>query len=282
MPESALPGFRLRLADAISVRGPLCVGVDPSSELLTGWGLPDDVTGLRTFALRCVEVFAPIVPALKPQVAFFERHGAAGFAVLEELLAAARGAGLLVVADAKRSDIENTCAAYAQAWLTDGSPLAADALTATPYLGLGALDPLFDAAEASGRGVFVVVRSSNPEGRPLQEALTAEGRRIEDDLLESIAARNAQTGAPGALGAVIGATLEPSAFALGELGGPILVPGMGAQGATPPDVVRRMAGCAPGSVLVNVARSVLRAGPRPDALRAAALEARAGLEPLWA
>ena len=137
----------------MAATGPLCAGIDPSPALLEQWGLPDSADGLRTFGLRCVEAFAGAVPVVKPQVAFFERHGSAGLAALESVLAAARQAGLLVIADAKRGDIGTTMDAYASAWLDPDSPLCADAVTVHPYLGIGALRPAFDLAAAAGRGV---------------------------------------------------------------------------------------------------------------------------------
>ncbi len=270
--------FGVRLLEAVADTGPLCAGIDPSAALLAAWGLPDDADGLARFGQRCVEAFAGAVPVVKPQVAFFERHGAAGLAVLEQLIAEARHAGLLVIADAKRGDIDSTAAAYADAWLGAASPFAPDAVTVTPYLGLGALRPVTDAARANGRGVFVVVRSSNPEGRTLQEAVTAGGSSVEDALLAEVAALNQAERAAGAgfgsCGAVVGATLAPSAFDLAGLGGPILAPGVGAQGATPADAARLFAGCRAGSVLPNVSRSVLDAGPGVASLRAAALVVR--------
>ncbi len=212
--------------------------------LLAAWGLSDDATGLRAFCRTCVEAFAGTVAVIKPQVAFFERHGSAGMAELERLIAEATAAGLIVIADAKRGDIDSTAAAYADAWLGDASPLAADAVTAHPYLGLGALAPLVRLAARNGRGVLVVARSSNPEGRGLQQAVTAEGTAVEDMLLADVAALNGSPDVPtGTVGVVVGATLEPSAFALSQLGGVILAPGLGAQGAGPADVARRFAGC---------------------------------------
>ncbi|HEX3947655.1 MAG TPA: orotidine-5'-phosphate decarboxylase [Acidimicrobiales bacterium] len=264
---------------AVGRTGPLCAGIDPSAGLLAAWGLPDDASGLRAFGAACVEAFAGVVPVVKPQVAFFERHGAAGLAALEELIGTARSAGLLVIADAKRGDIGSTMEAYADAWLGTG-PLAADAVTAVPYLGLGALEPLLVAARANGRGVFVVVRSSNPEGRPLQEAVVGGtgdvgGRSVEDTLLGQIADLNRVEGtAVGSVGAVIGATLAPSAFSPADLRGPILAPGIGAQGATAEDAAGLFAGCPAGTVLPNVSRSVLAAGPSVEGLRAAATAAR--------
>ena len=160
--------------------GPLCAGIDPSAALLAEWGLSDDAVGLRSFCRTCVEAFAGTVAVIKPQVAFFERHGSAGMAELERLIVEASAAGLIVIADAKRGDIDSTAEAYADAWLGAASPFAADAVTAHPYLGLGALAPLVRLAAANGRGVLVVARSSNPEGRGLQQAVTADGTAVED------------------------------------------------------------------------------------------------------
>jgi orotidine-5'-phosphate decarboxylase len=260
--------FGDRVAAAVRATGPLCAGIDPSPELLKDWGLTDDAHGLRTFGATCVEAFAGEVGVVKPQVAFFERHGAAGMAELERLVAQARAAGLVVVNDAKRGDIDTTAQAYADAWLGDASPLAGDAVTVHAYLGLGALQPMVRLAAGGGRGVIVVVRSSNPEGRGLQQAVTAEGASVEDSLLAEIAALNGSAGVPaGTVGAVIGATLPRSEFPLDQLRGVILAPGLGAQGAGPADVAERFAGCAPGSVLPSSSRGLLRHGPAPDILR---------------
>jgi orotidine-5'-phosphate decarboxylase len=270
-------GFGARLAAAIDKTGPLCAGIDPSESLLRAWGLSDDATGLRDFGARCVDAFAGVVPVVKPQVAFFERFGAAGIAALETLVGDARQAGLLVIADAKRGDIGSTMEAYASTWLDSRSPLCADAVTATPYLGLGSLQPMFDLAVEHGRGVIVVVRTSNPEGRSLQEALTGSGQgpAVEDMLLARIAELNAGgLPLPGTVGVVVGATLAPSAFPLASLGGPILAPGVGAQGATADDVGKLFRGCKPGTVLASSSRSLLAAGPDPASLRAAALASR--------
>ena len=285
-------GFAAAVAAAVSRTSPLCAGIDPSSALLERWGLPDSADGLASFGLRCVEAFAGVVPVVKPQVAFFERWGAAGLGALETVMAAARQAGLLVIADAKRADIGSTMEAYASAWLDPASPLVADAVTVVPYLGIGALAPAFDLAAASGRGVIVVVRSSNPEGRSLQEAVLSQavlsGRSgseagvsvdrvsvdrvsVEDSLLQEIADLNhGGLPVPGTVGAVIGATLEPSHFELAGLGGVILAPGLGAQGGTAAGAARLFSGCPPHSVLANVSRTVLAAGPDQGALTEAA------------
>ncbi|MDA8360250.1 MAG: orotidine-5'-phosphate decarboxylase [Actinomycetota bacterium] len=277
-------GFGERVVRAVQLTGPLCAGIDPSPSLLAAWGLPDDAHGLRELGRRCVDAFAGVVPVVKPQVAFYERHGSAGFAALEDLLGEARSAGLLVIADAKRGDIGSTSAAYAGAWLDDGSPLAADAVTAVAYMGLGALAPMLDAARRSGRAVIVVARSSNPEGSLVQDSLAEDGRRLGDRLLDDIARMNAEevasregtldAGVPGALGAVVGATLRRVDATLPRLGGVILAPGVGAQGATGSDVAALFAGCPSGTVLPSASRSVLGAGPDRGPLRRAAAKLR--------
>ena len=270
-------GFGARVAAAVRDSGPLCAGIDPSEALLAQWGLPDSGPGLRDFGLRCVEAFDGVVSVVKPQVAFFERHGSAGLAALESVIAAARSAGFVVIVDAKRGDIGSTMEAYASAWLDPASKLAGDAVTAVPYLGMGALQPMFDLAAAHRRGVIVVVRTSNPEGRSLQQAHSGAGRgpAVEDMLLADIAARNRSGGLPpGTVGAVVGATLRPSAFPLPELGGPILAPGVGAQGAGAAEVGSLFAGCPLGSVVASASRSVLAAGPEVADLAAAAAEAQ--------
>jgi orotidine-5'-phosphate decarboxylase len=265
--------FGGRVGDAVGRLGPLCAGIDPSAALLEAWGLPDDASGLRSFCAICVEAFGGVVPVIKPQVAFFERHGSAGLAELERLLVEARQAGLLVLADAKRGDIDTTAAAYADAWLREGSTLAADAVTVHPYLGLAALAPLIAMAGRTGRGVIAVTRSSNPEGRLLQEAVTASGASVEESLLAEIAAWNRSPEIPtGTVGAVIGATLPRSNFPLSQLGGVVLAPGLGAQGARLDEIADRFGECAPGTVIASTSRALLASGPKPAELRQAAAD----------
>jgi len=270
-------GFLARVVAAVAGSGPLCAGIDPSPALLAQWGMPDSASGLRAFGLRCVEAFAGGIPVVKPQVAFFERCGAAGIAALESVMGAAREAGLLVIADAKRGDIGSTMEAYASAWLDPTSPLAADAVTAHPYLGVGGLQPMIDLAGSSGRGVIVVARSSNPEGRTLQRARTDDGRgpAVEDMILGAIAELNRRGGVPpGTVGAVVGATLPPSDYRLAQLGGVILAPGVGAQGGTAAQVRALFSDCPAGSVLASSSRSLLAEGPDVRTLSAAACRAR--------
>ena len=265
-----MTGFGARLVDAMRRRGPLCVGIDPHPELLRAWGLPADASGLSLFADACVEAFGGLA-VVKPQVAFFEAYGSAGYAVLERTIAGLREAGVLVLADAKRGDIGPTMAAYASAWAGQ-SPLATDAVTASPYLGFGSLQPLLDTAAAHDRGVFVLAATSNPEGRTVQLA-GIDGRTVAQSIVDAAAAVN-QAGAPnlGFVGVVVGATVaEPPD--LSALSGPILVPGIGAQGGRI-DTLGDLGGAPRGWLLPAVAREVLRAGPSVRALRAAAEELR--------
>ena len=266
---TSAPAFGRRLADAISARGPLCPGIDPHPELLAAWGLTTDADGLRRFCDTCVEVFADFA-VVKPQVAFFEAYGAAGFSALEDTIAALRSAGVLVLADAKRGDIGSTMAAYAEAWCGD-SPLAADAVTASPYLGFGSLHPLLDLAAAHGRGVFVLAATSNPEGASVQGAVT-DGRTVAQSIVDAAAAANSASPEPGSVGVVVGATLS-SPPDVSALAGPVLVPGVGAQGGRPEEL-RGFAGARPGQLLPAVSREILRAGPDVAALRAAAEKMR--------
>jgi orotidine-5'-phosphate decarboxylase len=258
-------GFGVRLAAAIATRGPLCVGIDPHRELLQSWDLPVTVDGLARFCDVCVQAYAGFAVA-KPQVAFFEAYGSAGFAVLERTTAALKEAGVLVLADAKRGDIGSTMAAYAQAWAGDG-PLAADAVTASPYLGFGSLQPLLDLAAANGRGVFVLAATSNPEGASIQRAV-AGGRTVAQSIVDDAGAVNrAGLPEPGSVGVVVGATLEQVPD-VSELGGPVLVPGVGAQGGRP-DTLGGLGGARPGQLLPAVSREILRAGPDFAAVRRA-------------
>lgn len=259
-----MPGFGARLADAMSRRGPLCLGIDPHPELLRAWDLPESPDGLAAFCDTCVTAYADFA-VVKPQVAFFEVYGAAGFAVLERTIAALRENGVLVLADAKRGDIGSTMAAYAQAWVGD-SPLAADAVTASPYLGFGALQPLLDTAAARDRGVFVLAATSNPEGAAVQGA-TSGGRSVAQTVIDDVAAWNSAHES-GSVGVVIGATLAHIPD-LSSLNGPVLVPGIGAQGGRM-SALKGFGGAQPHQLLPAVSREVLRAGPGVAALRAAA------------
>ena len=182
--------FGVRLQERIRALGPLCVGIDPSKQLLEAWGREDTIEGLEFFSLAVLEAVIGTAAAIKPQVSFFERFGSEGFQVLERLMQDARDADILIVADAKRGDIGSTNEGYADAWLSDRSPLRADALTVSPYLGVGALSPIFEKAQATGRGVFVLAATSNPEGRIIQTARTSDNEMIEEVILRSVAELN--------------------------------------------------------------------------------------------
>jgi len=270
--------FGARLAAAMDEHGPLCVGIDPHGTLLADWGLPDDATGLREFALRVMDAVAGRVAAVKPQAAFFERHGSAGLAVLEEVVAAGRATGTLVVVDAKRGDIGSTMGAYADAYLGDGSPLAGDALTVSPYLGFGSLGPAVELALATGRGLFALCLTSNPEGAQVQHARTADGVTVAAAVAARAAALNAGASPLGSVGLVVGATVGDAARATGvdlaAVNGPLLAPGVGAQGAGARELTA-VFGAARRQVLASSSRGVLRAGPEVGALRDAAGRAAA-------
>jgi orotidine-5'-phosphate decarboxylase len=265
--------FGTRLRAAMDGRGPLCVGIDPHAALLESWGLGDDLAGLERFTRTVVDALADRVAVLKPQCAFFERFGSRGLAVLESAVADARSAGALVLMDAKRGDIGSTMAAYAAAFLDPSSPLFGDAVTVSPYLGFGSLRPALDAARAAGSGVFVLALTSNPEGAEVQRATAADGRSLAQLMLDHIAAENAAeiaAGAPlGSVGAVVGATLGDAGADLTGVRGPLLAPGIGAQGATAADLPG-VFGAALRDVVPSVSRGVLRAGPDGRALRDAA------------
>lgn len=280
--------FGRRLAHAMETAGPLCLGVDPHPGLLRQWGLSDTPAGLEAFSLTALEAAVgpegPRVAAIKPQVALYERHGSAGLAALERLLAAARDAGVLTIADAKRGDIGSTMDGYAAAWTSDASPLAADAVTLSPYLGFGTLVPTIRAAHEAGRGVFVLALTSNPEGREVQHVGegSAEGS-VARRIAGAAAAENAALrgdDAWGPVGLVLGATVAAEADRLGldlpALGGPLLAPGFGAQGATAPGM-RADFGTAWAQVLATSSRGILSAGPSVTSLVDTIEENRAAL-----
>jgi orotidine-5'-phosphate decarboxylase len=269
-----LPGVLARF-------GRLCVGIDPHAELLAAWGLPDSAAGVREFGLRVVDATAGHAGVVKPQVAFFERHGAAGYAALETVLAEARAADLVIIADVKRGDIGSSVDAAGEAWLQPGSPLEADAMTAVAYQGFGSLDPVLDRARRHGKGVFVLAATSNPEAMATQRAVRADGLTVAAGVVRDAASRNgaAVPGALGSVGVVIGATvsladsgIDPTVLART----PILAPGFGHQGARIVDGPT-IFGDLTQNVLVSVSRSILQAGPNgvSGAITAAAREAAA-------
>lgn len=267
--------FGRRLAEARAARGPLCAGIDPHASLLERWGLRDDVAGLRRFSLTAAEALAPVCAAVKPQSAFYERFGSAGVRVLEETLELCREAGTQVVLDVKRGDIGSTAQGYAEAYLDPRSALRADAVTVSPYLGVGSLEPFFETARRHDGGVFVLALTSNPEASVMQQAVTGSGLSVAGTVLAAVRERNAATAPHGSLGVVVGATIGRTAEHL-DVGGPLLVPGYGAQGGTQADLRRLFAGVLD-QVLVSSSREVLGAGPDPVMLADAARRATEGL-----
>jgi orotidine-5'-phosphate decarboxylase len=260
--------FGTRLAHAMAARGPLCVGIDPHPALLSRWGLPDTVPGLTTFCRTVAEALADRAPVVKPQSAFFERFGSAGIAVLESTIRRCREAGALVLLDVKRGDVGSTAQAYGQAYLDPTSPLLVDALTVHPYLGFASLAPILDQAEAHDGGVFVVTLGSDPEGQQLQTAVTGDGRTVAQTLIDDVSRRNEQARPLGSIGVVIGATVGVTGHDLSQLNGPVLAPGVGAQGGQLADLPARFAGLN-GVVLPSSSREILGHGPSVTGLRQA-------------
>jgi orotidine-5'-phosphate decarboxylase len=267
--------FGANLRVAMDELGPLCAGIDPHPGLLGHWGLDETVQGLETFAMTCVEAFAGTVAVVKPQSAFFERCGSSGVAVLERTLAGLREAGTLSLLDVKRGDIGSTMTAYAQAYLSNDSPLRADAITVSPFLGFESLRPALDLARENGRGLFVLALTSNPEGAQVQHAIR-DGRTVAGSIVDGVTSANsadAVAGVLGSVGMVVGATVGEAVQRLGldlaAANAPLLAPGIGAQGATADDL-RAVFGAALDNVLASSSREILRAGPDVAALRAAA------------
>jgi orotidine-5'-phosphate decarboxylase len=248
--------FASRLLSTLAESGQLCVGIDPHRALLQSWELPDSAAGVREFGLRTVDAVVGRAGIVKPQVAFFERYGSAGYAALESVLALARSAGLFVIADAKRGDIGSTVEAYGEAWLSPGSPLEADAMTAYAYQGLGSLSGVLALAGEHGKGVIVVTAASNPEAASNQGARRSDGRTVAAALVDDI--RNL----PGTGGVVLGATVDLAAYEITAealAGVPILGPGFGVQGATAADL-KPVFGTAAPQVVASYSRSILGAG----------------------
>jgi orotidine-5'-phosphate decarboxylase len=278
--------FGRKLFDSFENKGQLCVGIDAHASLLDHWGLDDDVNGLDYFANSVVDGAAGQVGIVKPQVSFFERHGSAGFAVLERVTHRANDAGLLVIADAKRGDIGSTMDAYLDAWLGKNSPFYADTVTVSPYLGMETSTSLMGEHLENGKGLTVLVATSNPEGALLQKARTESGETVAADIWHKLELLNRLNDGPGdrlgSFAAVLGATLQFKRFGLEiEQSGvktPILAPGFGAQGAELRDI-RSIFGDASSNVIASVSRSILEVGKQalPEAIKRANDELAKGL-----
>ncbi|MCU1544560.1 MAG: pyrF [Microbacteriaceae bacterium] len=273
--EDTRPSFGARLAAAFVAGDRLCVGIDPHAHLLADWNLADDAVGVREFGLRVVDAAHGLAAIVKPQVAFFERHGSAGYAALEDVIAAARAAGLIVIADAKRGDVGSTVEAYAQAWLSPGGPLESDAMTVSAYQGLGSLRAPHELALAHGKGLFVLAATSNPEAAAVQTAVVrttpdsgvstggSAGASVAASIVSDVRDWNSSEDGLGSTGVVIGATIDMAEYGITPealSGTPVLAPGFGHQGARVADVTR-LFGAASASVIVSASRSILSAGP---------------------
>ncbi|AGF76331.1 orotidine-5'-phosphate decarboxylase [Bartonella vinsonii] len=247
------------------IYGPLCVGFDPSHKVLQSWNLSCDYKGLKEFCNILLTAVVGHVGVIKPQVAFFELYGVEGLHVLKELIENARDQGLLVIADAKRGDIGSTVEAYGRAWLGSCSPFKADALTVNPFLGFDALIPLFKIAEETETAVFVVVQSSNPEGKCIHNARIGDqtvsvhlAQRIDDYNNQSFA----QHHSVGPIGAVVGATLGSEAKeTIEQLKNSLfLVPGIGAQGGTITQLTNQFPQHLWQNIIPSISRSITDAG----------------------
>lgn len=254
-----------RLKEATSERGPLCVGIDPHPSLLNAWGLELSAAGVERCARTLIDALGESVAAFKPQSAFFEAFGSAGVAALERVLADIRGTGALSILDVKRGDIGSTMEAYAEAYLADGSPLAADAITLSPYLGFGSLAPAFERAHRYERGVYVLARTSNPEGGAVQLAL-ADDASVAQSIIDAATEAN-HLSRQKAIGLVVGGTHADLGCDLSDFNASILVPGIGAQGGRIEDLPA-LFGDAVDQVLAVVGRGVIAAGPDAGALQA--------------
>jgi orotidine-5'-phosphate decarboxylase len=269
-----MPSFSSRLAATFDEFGGICMGIDPHPFLLENWGLSLDVHGVREFALRAVDAAAGNVGMIKPQIAFFERFGSAGYAVLEESFALARSAGLLVIADVKRGDLSSSVEAYGQAWLTPGSPLEADAMTAVAYQGVSELSRPFELARASGKGIFVLAATSNTSALSIQSARIVDGEHagatVAASVVRDVRALNSESGL-GSFGVVVGATVNVADYGMRVeelIDLPVLAPGFGAQGAQV-EQARELYGDAVANTIVTVSRSILIEGSNqiPSELR---------------
>jgi orotidine-5'-phosphate decarboxylase len=298
MAAVATSNFADRLADAVErKRSQLVVGLDPRPDLLpvelkgeAHLGREATADACARFCRGLVDAVAPYVVAVKPQSAFFEALGADGIRAFEEVCAYSRAAGLQVIADAKRGDIGSTARAYAAAFLEaeNGREPVADALTVNPYLGRDSVDPYLGACRRHGAGIFCVVKTSNQGGAEVQDLVLSDGRPVWQQVAELVRDWGEDlVGEHGlsAVGAVIGAT-HPRAVGEARRLLPqsiILLPGVGAQGATPADVARAFTS-GPASALVNVARDVIYAFrvSGMDWRTAAAAEASRYAREVWA
>jgi orotidine-5'-phosphate decarboxylase len=278
-----LSSFSERLLETFTRNGNLCVGLDPSPEILSAWNQPFSISGLRDFGNQVLDLVSDEVGIIKPQVAFYESFGSGGFKVLEDLLERASSEGLLVIGDAKRGDIGSTMDGYYNGWLSETAPFVVDALTLSPYLGFGSLEPVIEKAHNFGKGVFVLVATSNMEAYEIQSAKTKDSTvaRSVFVALESMNNKFSTNGSLGSVGAVLGATLDLGKYGLdleSKTNVPILAPGFGSQGASL-SRARSIYGNFAQQVIYSVSRSVLSAGAVgfAAAVKESSLELAAGI-----
>jgi orotidine-5'-phosphate decarboxylase len=265
--------FSSRLTAAITTRQtPACIGLDPRLASLPPAlvpardAAPQEVAATFTrFCREVIDVVAPLVPIVKPQLACFEALGLPGMTALADTIAYAREKNLLVLADGKRGDIGSTAEAYADGWLA--GPWAADALTVNPYLGLDSVEPFVKVAAERQAGIFILVKTSNPGSKDFQD-LSSDGRTIYEHVaagVEQLAARTSAGEAYGAVGAVVGATWPRQLDAMREAmpHAWILVPGFGKQGGRAADVRGAFHADGLGALVVS-ARDVIFAHARPE------------------
>jgi orotidine-5'-phosphate decarboxylase len=291
--------FADRIGEAVERKGSqLVVGLDPVVDLLpvelrgeAVLGRAGAASAVARFCRGIIDAVGPYVVAVKPQCAFFEALGADGARALEEVCDYARSVGVLVLVDAKRGDIGSTARAYAAAFLEprDGAGPLADAVTASPYLGHDASEPFIAACRRHGAGVFFLVRTSNAGATEVQDVTLSDGRTLWQYLAELVH----EWGQPlvgerglSSIGAVVGATHPRAVSQARKLmpQTPLLLPGVGAQGATPADVARAFTS-GPASALVNASRSVIyayRDAPPDDWRAAAGAEAARLSAAVWA
>ncbi|WP_273755165.1 orotidine-5'-phosphate decarboxylase [Bartonella sp. MM73XJBT.G] len=252
--------------------GPLCVGFDPSHKVLQAWNLSCDYKGLKDFCDILLTAVVGKVGIIKPQAAFFELYGVEGLQILKELIENAQKQGLLVLVDTKRGDIGSTAEAYGKAWLGADSPFKADAITVNPFLGFDALIPLIKIAEETKTAVFMVVQSSNPEGKQIRNARIGD-QTVSVHLAQNIVDYNSQSSSQyrhiGPIGAVIGATLGCDAKeTIEQLENSLfLVPGIGAQGGTITQLTQQFPQRLWQNIIPSISRSITEAGRKSADLK---------------
>ncbi len=252
-----MASFSVRLTKAME-QSRLCVGIDPSESELSNFGLPDTAIGARDYALRIIDACESRVGIIKPQIAYFERFGSAGYLALEEVYTTARAASLMIISDVKRGDIGSTLIGYAQAWFGDDSPLRSDAMTLSPYMGTGSLRELMGYAKDINAGIFLLAATSNPEAEELQTAKSGKAT------VSQLVIEGAKEIGNKDAGVVIGATQDLATFGIDwirtkDIEIPILAPGFGFQGAKLSDL-KDIFGASANRVVANVSRAITSQG----------------------